>query len=70
MRVVALGTSSTAASVLGNDLGTPAENTHKFLYEYTEGTYARRRMEEGYRWEAQLAPLAGIVGLPGRKAAA
>lgn len=34
------------------------------------GTAARRRMEEGYRWETQLAPLAGIVGLPGRKAAA
>ncbi|HEX4736174.1 MAG TPA: TIGR03087 family PEP-CTERM/XrtA system glycosyltransferase [Allosphingosinicella sp.] len=34
------------------------------------GIAARRRMEEGYRWEAQLAPLAGIVGLRGRKAAA
>ena len=45
VRVVALGTSSTAASVLGNDLGTPAENTHKFLYEYTEGNYAHRLMQ-------------------------
>ncbi|HEV2634538.1 MAG TPA: MobF family relaxase [Actinocrinis sp.] len=42
VRVVALGTSSTAASVLGNELGTAAENTHKFLYEYTEGRYAKQ----------------------------
>lgn len=34
------------------------------------GVAARKRMEEAYRWEAQLAPLAEIVGLPGRKAAA
>ncbi len=45
VRVVALGTSSTAASVLGNDLGTPAENTHKFLHEYTQGRYAQRLMD-------------------------
>ena len=44
VRVVALGTSSTAASVLGNELGTPAENTHKFLHEYTQGRYAQRLM--------------------------
>lgn len=36
----------------------------------TIGTAARRRMEEGYRWDAQLAPLAEIVGFRGRKAAA
>ncbi|MGH3492013.1 MAG: MobF family relaxase [Sciscionella sp.] len=42
VRVVALGTSSTAASVLGGELGTPAENTHKFLHEYTEGRFAQR----------------------------
>jgi conjugative relaxase-like TrwC/TraI family protein len=42
VRVVALGTSSTAASVLGNELETAAENTHKFLYEYTEGRYAKQ----------------------------
>ncbi len=34
------------------------------------GKAARRRMEEVYRWEARLAPLAGIVGLPPHKAAA
>ncbi len=34
------------------------------------GAAARRRMEEAYRWEAQLAPLAQIAGLAKRKAAA
>jgi sugar transferase (PEP-CTERM/EpsH1 system associated) len=34
------------------------------------GAAARRRMEEAYRWEAQLAPLAEIVGMARRKAAA
>jgi sugar transferase (PEP-CTERM/EpsH1 system associated) len=31
---------------------------------------ARRRMEQSYRWDAQLAPLAEIIGLDGRRAAA
>jgi sugar transferase (PEP-CTERM/EpsH1 system associated) len=34
------------------------------------GAAARRRMEEAYRWDAQLAPLAEIVGPPGRREAA
>jgi sugar transferase (PEP-CTERM/EpsH1 system associated) len=34
------------------------------------GQAARRRMEQAYRWEARLAPLAGIVGLPPQRAAA
>jgi sugar transferase (PEP-CTERM/EpsH1 system associated) len=34
------------------------------------GRAARRRMEEVYRWEARLAPLAGIVGQSPHKAAA
>jgi sugar transferase (PEP-CTERM/EpsH1 system associated) len=34
------------------------------------GSAARRRMEQAYRWEAQLAPLAEILGLGKRKAAA
>ncbi|MEA3060492.1 MAG: hypothetical protein QOJ94_273 [Sphingomonadales bacterium] len=34
------------------------------------GASARRRMEEAYRWEARLAPLAALVGLPKRRAAA
>ncbi|MET1113183.1 MAG: glycosyltransferase [Allosphingosinicella sp.] len=34
------------------------------------GGAARRRMEQAYRWEARLAPLGAIVGLPERQAAA
>jgi sugar transferase (PEP-CTERM/EpsH1 system associated) len=34
------------------------------------GSAARRRMEEAYRWDARLAPLASLVGLPKRRAAA
>jgi len=34
------------------------------------GQSARRRIEQAYRWEARLAPLGEIVGLPARQAAA
>jgi polysaccharide biosynthesis protein PslH len=34
------------------------------------GRAARRRMEQAYCWEARLAPLAGILGLADRQAAA
>jgi len=34
------------------------------------GRAARRRMEQAYRWDARLAPLAGILGVPRRQAAA
>ncbi|MEA3037109.1 MAG: hypothetical protein QOH04_2886 [Sphingomonadales bacterium] len=34
------------------------------------GASARRRMEEAYRWDARLAPLASLVGLASRRAAA
>jgi sugar transferase (PEP-CTERM/EpsH1 system associated) len=34
------------------------------------GAAARRRMEQAYRWEAKLAPLASILGLAERQAAA
>jgi sugar transferase (PEP-CTERM/EpsH1 system associated) len=34
------------------------------------GKAARRRMEEAYRWETRLRPLAEIVGLPARRVAA
>jgi sugar transferase (PEP-CTERM/EpsH1 system associated) len=34
------------------------------------GASARRRMEEAYRWEARLAPLAALVGPQKRRAAA
>jgi sugar transferase (PEP-CTERM/EpsH1 system associated) len=36
----------------------------------TIGLAARRRMEEAYRWDARLKPLAQIAGLPARRAAA
>ncbi|QAY79163.1 TIGR03087 family PEP-CTERM/XrtA system glycosyltransferase [Sphingosinicella sp. BN140058] len=36
----------------------------------TIGAAARRRMEEAYRWEVRLAPLANIVGIPRRVQAA
>jgi sugar transferase (PEP-CTERM/EpsH1 system associated) len=36
----------------------------------TLGKAARRRMEQAYRWEARLAPLAAIAGLAERQAAA
>jgi sugar transferase (PEP-CTERM/EpsH1 system associated) len=34
------------------------------------GAAARRRMEEAYRWSVRLAPLAGLVGVDERQAAA
>jgi sugar transferase (PEP-CTERM/EpsH1 system associated) len=34
------------------------------------GAAARRRMEEGYRWEARLAPLADMIGVDRHQAAA
>jgi sugar transferase (PEP-CTERM/EpsH1 system associated) len=36
----------------------------------TIGKGARRRMEEAYRWESRLEPLAGMIGAGNRKAAA
>jgi len=34
------------------------------------GAAARRRMEQAYRWDSRLAPLAGLIGIPERQAAA
>jgi glycosyltransferase involved in cell wall biosynthesis len=34
------------------------------------GAAARRQMESRYRWEAQLAPLAQLIGRPAHQAAA
>ncbi|MFC1407132.1 MULTISPECIES: MobF family relaxase [Streptacidiphilus] len=39
-RVIPLGTSAASAAVLAKDLGRPAENLHKFLWEYTDGPAA------------------------------
>jgi conjugative relaxase-like TrwC/TraI family protein len=41
-RLVPLATSSAAASILGAEIGVKAENLHKFLHEYTHGTYAEK----------------------------
>jgi conjugative relaxase-like TrwC/TraI family protein len=46
-RLVPLATSSAAASILGNEIGVKAENLHKFLHEYTHGTYAEKLTERG-----------------------
>lgn len=40
-RVIPLATSAAAAAVLAKDLARPAENLHKFLWEYTEGPAAQ-----------------------------
>ena len=39
-RLIPLATSSAAADVLARDLGTKAENLHKFLYEYSDAPTA------------------------------
>ncbi|WP_433458304.1 MobF family relaxase [Micromonospora sp. CA-248212] len=36
-RLIPLATSAASAAVLGNDIGTTAENLHKFLWEHTNG---------------------------------
>jgi conjugative relaxase-like TrwC/TraI family protein len=41
-RLVPLATSAASADVLGRELGTRAENLHKFLYEWTTGPFASR----------------------------
>jgi conjugative relaxase-like TrwC/TraI family protein len=40
-RLVPLATSASAAGVLGGELGTGAENLHKFLWEWTRGKHAK-----------------------------
>lgn len=42
VRVIALGTSAASADVLGRELGTRAENLHKFLWEHTHGPFAQQ----------------------------
>jgi hypothetical protein len=41
-RLVPLATSAASADVLGRELGVRAENLHKFLHEWTRGTFAGR----------------------------
>ncbi len=56
-RVVPLATSAASAAVLGKDLGLPAENLHKFLWEYTEGP-AATRLQQGRAVPASRARFA------------
>ena len=46
-RVIPLATSAAAAAVLAKDLGRPAENLHKFLWEYTHGPAANALQNGG-----------------------
>lgn len=50
-RVLPLATSANAAALLGAQLGLPAENVHKFLYEY----------DRGFTANPALRPVAGDV---------
>ncbi|HYJ82829.1 MAG TPA: glycosyltransferase, partial [Allosphingosinicella sp.] len=57
------GTAEAQAEAINGLLGDP-ERARRL------GEAARRRMEQAYRWEARLAPLAGIIGAAPRRAAA
>jgi conjugative relaxase-like TrwC/TraI family protein len=46
-RLIPLATSATSADVLGRELSTPAENLHKFLYEWDRGVFAARLRSGG-----------------------
>lgn len=74
-RVIPLATSSASAAVLANQLGVPAENLHKFLYEHLDGFHADR-LRSGSRIPSRLQHLdvrpgdvilvdeAGLAGTP------
>jgi ATP-dependent exoDNAse (exonuclease V) alpha subunit len=52
-RLIPLATSAVAAAILGQNLGVPAENLHKFLYEHRRGAFADRLYD---RWRTQELP--------------
>lgn len=74
-RVIPLATSSASAAVLANQLGVPAENLHKFLYEHLDGFHTET-LRAGSRIPARLRHLdvrpgdvilvdeAGLAGTP------
>lgn len=74
-RVIPLATSSASAAVLANQLGVPAENLHKFLYEHLDGFHTDR-LRSGSRIPSRLQHLdvrpgdvilvdeAGLAGTP------
>jgi conjugative relaxase-like TrwC/TraI family protein len=54
-RLVPLATSASAAAVLAEELGTPAENLHKFLWEWRSGPYAKE-LADGRMVPSEIAP--------------
>ncbi|HEV2347019.1 MAG TPA: MobF family relaxase [Actinocrinis sp.] len=74
-RVIPLATSSASAAVLARQLGVPAENLHKFVYEHLDGYHADR-LRSGSRVPVALQHLqvragdvilvdeAGLAGTP------
>lgn len=46
-RVVPLATSAVAAEILGRDMGVPAENLHKFLWEYSPAGSQAEKLRAG-----------------------
>jgi conjugative relaxase-like TrwC/TraI family protein len=74
-RVIPLATSSASAAVLTQQLGVPAENLHKFLYEHVDGFHTDR-LRTGSRIPSRLQHLdvrpgdvilvdeAGLAGTP------
>jgi conjugative relaxase-like TrwC/TraI family protein len=54
-RLIPLASSAAAAGVLGKELSLPAENLHKFLFEWTEGR-AADRLRAGQSVPADVRP--------------
>jgi conjugative relaxase-like TrwC/TraI family protein len=63
-RLIPLATSSAAANILGRELGTRAENLHKFLHEYSPAATASQALWNGTSipsWAESLALRPGDV---------
>jgi conjugative relaxase-like TrwC/TraI family protein len=60
-RLIPLATSAHAASVLAEELGVPAENVHKFLFDHTTGSRRATPLRAG---DVVLVDEAGMAGTP------
>jgi conjugative relaxase-like TrwC/TraI family protein len=60
-RLIPLATSAHAASVLGEELGVPAENVHKFLHDHHTGSRHMIGLRPG---DVVLVDEAGMAGTP------
>jgi conjugative relaxase-like TrwC/TraI family protein len=60
-RLIPLATSAHAASVLAEDLGVPAENVHKFLFDHTTDSPAATQLRAG---DVVVVDEAGMAGTP------